>query len=743
MLKKLLTLSLVLFGALTLAACAPEDTDTPETPVLDCTETPEDPECVTDLEKLSEALNGLSLPTETSTDLTLPDTGLHGVTITWSSDNEAVISNAGVVTIPTFSEGDATVTLTATLVLGDDSFTKDYTIVVAAAAETDLDKATTAIKSLLIVETIIVGDMSLIDTHQGYPVTWASDNEMYLTSAGVVTRPDADTGNVVVTLTATLTVNDAVVTKEFQITVQAEEPAMTFASIADMYANAILDDYIEFTGIVTGTFDGGYFLSDGTHALGVYNPGSELTIAIGDEVKVRGFYAVYNTLYQLGSIVSEEVLTTGNVNPLDGTAVVKTIAEILALDSSVPTIHGMYYTITGTVELRGDYNNVYLVEGDDAVLIYYYSNEASLAALEAQVGKEVTITVFYYTDHGTNGPMLAFDGLEADITVNELSDADALAADIAAIDIPAVTLESFTLPTTGPNGTVFTGWVSDNTAVLDNDGTFVALGATTTVVTYTATATRGTESQEITVEVIVPVLSTVQEVLDMNDGDLFQVSGIVYDISYYGLFIEQNGSYIFVYSKQYDGPVVVGDEIIIIGARGSYNGLKQINLKSEMEVLSSGNVLPTAVDTTVAAVQYDVVPRGTMATITGTVSLEGSYNNVYLTDSAGGKVQVYYRSNASELEGFVGQIITVTVITYHDELVLFQGVAADATVETAFTEAYTAQAAADAIDLGMLEEVNVDLVLPTENTTAAATITWATSDADVVTDAGVITMVSG
>ena len=127
-----------------------------------------------------------------------------------------------------------------------------------------------------------------------------------------------------------------------------------------------------------------------------------------------------NTLYQLSSVTSETRLSTGNANPLTPTVV--TVAELFAVDSSDALIHGMLYEVTSTVELQGSYDNVYLVDGTDQVLVYYDSTPESITALEAVVGKEVTITVFYYTDHGTNGPMVAYGGGEAGIVVNTLPD---------------------------------------------------------------------------------------------------------------------------------------------------------------------------------------------------------------------------------------------------------------------------------------------------------------------------------
>ncbi len=700
--------------------------------------------------KVAAAIQEILVPTTTSGNIMLLTEASNGATIEWFSYMVDYLANDGTVTNPLYTTGDVVVTLIARVSSGDYEETLNFFVTVTAATEmTDMELAEDALSVLLLtVSGNVETDFDLAELAKGYTITWTSSDETLLVVNGLVAeviRPEAGEGNQEVVLTASVTVGDETATKDFTVTIKEKDPAIVYTTIADMHANSQLDDVIEFTGIVVGLFDGGYFLSDGTHSLGIYHTGSTIDAQIGDEVKVIGSYAVYNTLYQLGSIQYEEVLSTGNANPLDGTAVVKTVAEMLALDSSDALIHGMYYTVTGTVELRGSYDNVYLVDGDDAVLIYYYSLETSLAALELEVGKEVTITVFYYTDHGTNGPMLAFDGDAADITINTLPDPDALAADVAALEseVPSITVGSIVLPAVGANGTDFTGWASSNTAILLDDGTFVALGATSEVVTFTATATKGTETQVVTVEVMVPLNSTVAEVLAMSNDDLFQVTGVVYEMAYYGFYLEQGGDFIFVYYKQYDGPMVIGDEITVLGSRGEYNGLKQINLLSDITINSSGNALPTAVVATVEAAEADLVPRGSIVTVTGTVSIEGTYNDVFLNGVAGGKVKVYYRSNADELAGFDGQIITVNIVTYHDGVVLYQLLTADATVESAFTDAQKAQATADGIDLGDIDNVIEDLVLPVDNTATGATIAWATSDAGVVTDAGVITGTPG
>lgn len=67
------------------------------------------------VESVETATENLTLVTKTSSDLTLPTTIADGVKITWESSNPAVIATNGKVNRPSYKQGDATVTLTATL----------------------------------------------------------------------------------------------------------------------------------------------------------------------------------------------------------------------------------------------------------------------------------------------------------------------------------------------------------------------------------------------------------------------------------------------------------------------------------------------------------------------------------------------------------------------------------------------------------------------------------------------------
>ncbi len=732
--KKLIALTLVFVGALGLVGCKPVE-DGP-----------------TDLEQLAEALLEVELASETSSNLTLPSTGLHDVVITWSSSNTSVIGNDGTVTVPTFTEGNKVVTITASLTLGDDTLTKTFNVtVLAATTKTDAEKIAEAKASLLLVASdLVVADIVLPVISGDATVVWATSDATLITAAGVVTRPTFGDGNKAVTLTATLTLGALTETKEFALTIKEEAPENLFTSLLTLYSNSLIGDVVEFEGIVTGLFDGGYVLTDGTYAITIYDYKTPLEPDIGDSVYVKGEYASYYTLYQIKFPDVEEIKSTGNTIPLD--PVEMSIADLLALNSGIKLIHGMQYTITGFVtEGVNGYGDpaLHISLDGNSVMIYGYNLEDPLEDLESFTGQKVTLTVTYYADHSKHGVIVFFDGTENDIVSAVLTDAEALSADIASAgdSVDNATLEDIILPTFGSNGTIFGTWTSDTTAVIASDGTFVARAATTVTVTFTASATKGDETGTVTIEVVVPILSSIEDVLEMDSGDYFEVTGVVYDESTYGFFIYEDGHYLFIYVG-YGGAlldvVAPGDEITILGYLGEYSGLLQANV-IDYTVGTSGNTLPNEFVLSVGAVENDLVERGTLATITGTLEerTSGDYTNTWIVGPAGSAVQIYHYSNADELDNNIGDIVTITVVTYQDALVLYQGLEADITVETAFTDLQTAQDIADMIDLGDIENVEYDLTLPVTNADPVATMVWLSSNTDVVAIDGVVNRIPG
>ena len=175
--------------------------------------------------------------------------------------------------------------------------------------------------------------------------------------------------------------------------------------------------------------------------------------------------------------------------------------------------------------------------------------------------------------------------------------------------------------------------------------------------------------------------SSEYKALALDVSDYLEVTGIIYDISYYGFFIEQGGDYIYVYDNSFLDSISIGDEITVLGTRGLYSGLSQINVIS-YELGTTGNAIPSAVVLSVGDLANGLVPKGTIATVTATYSIvvgSDGYDDHVLTDSAGNVFEIYYRSNVGELATHLDTLITLDVVYYNNYTVLYAGLAADVT----------------------------------------------------------------
>lgn len=185
---------------------------------------------VTDQELLDAAVNGLSLgdTTAVKTNLTLVQE-FKGATITWSSDNKAVVAIDGTITRPENGQGNSIVKLTATLTLKGLTATKEFNVTVVEkdkAPEENNDQETLdAAKSALDLGDVsaVVADMTLKTEQNGVTITWNSSDKAVIANDGKVTRPENGQGNKTVTLTATLTYKELTATKVFTVTVKEKD----------------------------------------------------------------------------------------------------------------------------------------------------------------------------------------------------------------------------------------------------------------------------------------------------------------------------------------------------------------------------------------------------------------------------------------------------------------------------------------------------------------------------------------
>jgi len=406
------------------------------------------------------------------------------------------------------------------------------------------------------VGSLLVGGLDRVTSNINLPasgrnnttITWESSHPNVISSTGQVTRPEEGEANIVVTLTATVSLNDASATREFEAFVVALEPSNVVESYKELYETANINDLVTVEGIVVATFDGGYFIFDGEDVLGVYFSGNA---SQGDEVRVTGLYSRYYTLYQIGSVENEEILSSGNDTTVPVTPI--TIEDFNnELDLNDPLNHGRFFEVSGTLVTKGDFGNLFLesTESDDEILIYYYSNPEPLEALEEFVGLNITITVVYYTNHSANGIMVLFDGTADDIALDELTDEQKLDIDVNNAGAnPNFTYEGdITLPSTGANGTEFSGWVSSHPELIADDGSYVSMPDDLTEVTFTGTATLGELTKEATVKVDALAAMSFEDAIDIDAGRNVMVTGVITQFvpGNSGFFMTDGEGYLYV-----------------------------------------------------------------------------------------------------------------------------------------------------------------------------------------------------
>lgn len=158
--------------------------------------------------------------------LTLPSEGANGSTITWQSDRPAVITDSGVVTRPSYSDGDVNVTMYAVIAKGSHSDQMQFTVTVTKNAlsneeSVDLDSTALAIGYAEGDSTIQVTQDVILPTSggNGTTISWTSDNPDVISEDGSVSQPTFTDGDAVVTLTATITKGSVNVQSTFELTV--------------------------------------------------------------------------------------------------------------------------------------------------------------------------------------------------------------------------------------------------------------------------------------------------------------------------------------------------------------------------------------------------------------------------------------------------------------------------------------------------------------------------------------------
>lgn len=564
---------------------------------------------------------------EATDDLTLVTT-FQGATVTWSSNNTEIITNAGVVTRPAYAVGDQTVILTATLTQGLLDEEVEFLVLVPKLELTISEKLQQAllIATAFPVVDGISTDQVFVTTakdslNNEYTVVWTSSHPDILSATGVVTQPDD--ADVVVTMTASITFENVTETKTvtFNVfkkadnTVYAETIAEAIAAVTfeeGKYTTTYPTVFEKLT--VLGKLDDSYIVTDGTDVLIVFS--TVVAFEVGKVYEVSGAIQDYFGVYEI--VPNGNVALTGTLlaeeTPVYPTPEV--VTDINAWLTAQPTFdENAYYrhdiiTVTARVYVQetgvASNYNTYLVsptweDWDNSavnlvtdttyaaptIMIYYKSDIEVLRPLD---GKIVTIDIVMqsyrddlYVWYGNF--MGTIDDVE--IVLNDQESVDTAEAQIKAlIDPQYVENTTVDLPETLFGATIV--WSSSNETTFNSKTGVVTLPTTgVDTVTLSAVITKNDATKTVTINTnvgdveLIDISALYDSETTLVEGDYIKIKGLlVAQNSTSSWWIQDATAGLNIYVP-YDlratfATYELGIEVQITGLYGLNNGLVQI-----------------------------------------------------------------------------------------------------------------------------------------------------------------------
>ena len=221
-----------MFFSLILTACPNANISDPDEPLDNPSQELSEEEQTLENAKSALTIQTVIEPTKNSITLPLSVTDYDGVTVTWSSENEAIISVAGNVTHQE-GEGEDTVNLTATLTYNGSSTTKIFNVKVyrsGTSIDPDMLTLESAASSISVPEQIeteceSISLPSSVADYDGVTVAWTSENGTIISTDGTVCHQVGE-GSDSVKLTATLSYNGKTFDKIFEVSVEQITTAM-------------------------------------------------------------------------------------------------------------------------------------------------------------------------------------------------------------------------------------------------------------------------------------------------------------------------------------------------------------------------------------------------------------------------------------------------------------------------------------------------------------------------------------
>ncbi len=575
--------------------------------------------------------------------VTTSTTNVSTTVSTTAISSDTTVLTTMITTLP-ISTTEATTATTVDTTATTATTTVDTTAVTTTVSTED------AVQTLLVnaSNAVLITDSDSLTTSFVLPaeigdttVTWASNNSEYiniadtviLTSGGffvyqaTVKQPSETVGNVTVTLTATFAYGEATYEKQFICRVRAEFGLSTYSTLTDLHESAALNDLVTASGFVYSKYAYGYFIMDASGAfLNVYTtPENVALVNVGDEVRVKGTYYFYHTLFQVKTLTEQVILNSNN--PLNLNKIVLTDAsDLLLIDKTDKLLNGQIYTITVTPTLlmQASFQTIYLFDGSTRVAtVYYGSISDSQVALSQFAGQKVTIDVVFYTYYESGSSILdpaipefwvTFDGGADDIVAETMTDAEKLAMGMGQIPSSIEVTTSLTLPTLvygAYTNVTISPEISDYLSYLSNTFSVVRPESDTSG-TISVTVAYNDESETLVIDVLMKAVVVVIPgddifISEYIEGSNYEKYIEIYNslsetvnLSEYTLELYTNGASAASKTMTLSGVLAPGSVIVIYNGQSTlytgnivnntvinYNGDDALVLKHNGEIIDS------------------------------------------------------------------------------------------------------------------------------------------------------------
>lgn len=323
-------------------------------------------------------------------------------------------------------------------------------------SKTDAEKVSEDITALT-VETSAESDLQLKDSGDNETViSWSSSDEDVITNDGKVYRYKE---NKVVTLTATVTLNQESDTKEFIVTVPKLDNINNVSDVLSASDNSS----VKVLGTVIGLDKEGIHIFDETGI--VYVKSTDSTLKIADKVLISGT----KTTDSNQPFINECTLV--NTYPKGDTPLVptkKVLGYYATLDHTKVSSYYQYFEVDGTINIIDD--EIYVIDGNIKLKVDSNILDDIKTTLSDNDYARVTIKGFMQNHDGDNW-VINISKLE-DIVIVNLNDAQKLGQIKKWIEsqLPDTPTDDLNLPVTHPvyGGTI--DWASNNEDIITDTG---------------------------------------------------------------------------------------------------------------------------------------------------------------------------------------------------------------------------------------------------------------------------------